>query len=390
MKDKKQIISELYALRAGLSVISEQKDKVEDTQHATEMDIGPTRDEMYGNMLRYYRRFTKEYTEDQYHRGNGVDLTFAGPRDYLYEQSSVADWAKKKYNDQRVKFGKKYRSNLKANLRNGSFEQAVDDYCERIEERIENAKINDAKYKRRANLALILLFIGLIAVVVSIFAFSANLIVMGVGIAVGAILMLIGLILCVKNRKHINGKAWVQYNENEIAHMKKAAAEILSQYKEVEVKEQEEIKKIKPYKEVSLEMYNILINTYGEMIDPRDWEYLDLIIYYFETGRAITMREALQLLDRERQTQQIVGAVREATNAICRSIERGFATLENTMRSGFASLQSSIDSGFARMNAIGMAQVKEMQLTNSLLNKANTTSEQLMNDVHFMRTKMFY
>ena len=75
---------------------------------------------------------------------------------------------------------------------------------------------------------------------------------------------------------------------------------------------------------------------------------------------------------------------------ICRFIERGFASMASAMRAGFASLQQSINSGFARMNAIGAAQLQATQLEAALQAKASVTSEQLMNDVHFMRAKLYY
>lgn len=46
-----------------------------------------------------------------------------------------------------------------------------------------------------------------------------------------------------------------------------------------------------------------LENTYGDILDSRDWDKLEAIIYLLETHRADTVKEALQLIDRERNRQ---------------------------------------------------------------------------------------
>ncbi len=43
-----------------------------------------------------------------------------------------------------------------------------------------------------------------------------------------------------------------------------------------------------------------LENAYGDILDSRDWDKLDKIIYLLETYRADSVKEALQLIDRER------------------------------------------------------------------------------------------
>lgn len=70
------------------------------------------------------------------------------------------------------------------------------------------------------------------------------------------------------------------------------------------------------------------------LIDFRDWENVDLLIYYFETGRADDMKEALQLVDRQRQTDQITRALSIASASICK-------TFDNTMRQLGSSLAQS-------------------------------------------------
>ena len=50
-----------------------------------------------------------------------------------------------------------------------------------------------------------------------------------------------------------------------------------------------------------LDVKMTLENTYGDIINYRDWDKLDMIIYLLETYRADTIKEALRIIDREQQ-----------------------------------------------------------------------------------------
>lgn len=78
-------------------------------------------------------------------------------------------------------------------------------------------------------------------------------------------------------------------------------------------------------------IYDKLKEKYSPVLNPLDWENLDLVIYYFETGRADTVRDALIQVDRQRQTDQIVSAINEASERIHRTIISGFQSLEATV-----------------------------------------------------------
>lgn len=129
-----------------------------------------------------------------------------------------------------------------------------------------------------------------------------------------------------------------------------------------------------------------LKNQFEDLLDVRDWQYLDLIIYYFETRRAESMREALQLADRERQTQEIIANIRAAAALICQTIKDGFYSLQQTMIAGFTALNQTLQSGLSQLNATSQAQLAQEELTNSLLRKANLSSEKLVEDVKALRS----
>ncbi len=132
-------------------------------------------------------------------------------------------------------------------------------------------------------------------------------------------------------------------------------------------------------------MYSSLANVFSYLVDERDWANLDYLIYAIETGRADTIKEALQLLDREKQTDRIVAAIQAASREIVQLLVSGFTALSNQISSGIAMLSQQIQANSyqtaqlsARMSQIANAQT----LNNALLEKANESSEQLVTDAH--------
>lgn len=78
------------------------------------------------------------------------------------------------------------------------------------------------------------------------------------------------------------------------------------------------------------------------LIDLRDWENVDLLIYYFETGRADDMKEALQLVDRQRQTEMLAKAIAMASAEICKTIHQSMNQLGNALSQSFSLLSSQL------------------------------------------------
>ncbi len=132
-------------------------------------------------------------------------------------------------------------------------------------------------------------------------------------------------------------------------------------------------------------LYAALQKKYSYIIDERDWKYLDLVIYYFETGRADTMKEALQLVERETQTQRIIEAVNEATDRICRAIHMA----ANRISAQLNNISSQLTT-IAMQQQVQIAQncrlIEAADLRNALIRKANVTSEQIMTDVSRIRS----
>ena len=86
-------------------------------------------------------------------------------------------------------------------------------------------------------------------------------------------------------------------------------------------------------------MYDALVAQFKSVLDIRDWEHIDLIIFNFETGRADTLKEALQQVDRRVQTDEIIEAIESAGSSIA-------ATINVTMRE----LRSDLNKSFNRLS----------------------------------------
>ncbi len=111
---------------------------------------------------------------------------------------------------------------------------------------------------------------------------------------------------------------------------------------------------------ISAGIWETLVDTYGRLLDARDWKILDLVIWQLETGRAETVKEALQLADRETQTDRIVATMQSASMAIAQRIDDGFGNLQTQLNKNFYSLARTlasaasnisyrIQSGYARL-----------------------------------------
>ncbi|MDE7463534.1 MAG: hypothetical protein K2M48_00765 [Clostridiales bacterium] len=146
---------------------------------------------------------------------------------------------------------------------------------------------------------------------------------------------------------------------------------------------------------------NVLEKTYARLLNPADWQNIDLCIFYLQTGRADTIKECLQLVDRQRQNDEIVGAIYAASNRICDEIRGGFIALGTTMVTCLNALSSQMEvmsntlsSQHAEtMRALGSIEensaqiLSASQLNSALLEKANTSSEQLLEDYKYVQSK---
>lgn len=147
-------------------------------------------------------------------------------------------------------------------------------------------------------------------------------------------------------------------------------------------------------------------SSYSSMLDMRDWENLDLIIYYYETGRADSIKEALQLVDVERRNNNLINCIQQASNEIYDSIKSGVQQLGTAMVQGFQYLSSQIeaqrtqlssnitqlgnnmDKSLNKVSASIGGVVTQQALSNALLAKANVSSKEMVEQMKKLNLKV--
>ena len=142
-----------------------------------------------------------------------------------------------------------------------------------------------------------------------------------------------------------------------------------------------------------------LYENYSKILDMRDWENLDFIIYLFETGRVNNIKEALLIVDKERRKNEIVSAINNASTAISENINNGFTKLPESLNNRLNLLVKQVEK--LSSNVVSLNQTIEIQTEriitdlnklnttaeygNALREKANISSTQLVNDMNYIR-----
>ena len=121
-------------------------------------------------------------------------------------------------------------------------------------------------------------------------------------------------------------------------------------------------------------LYGALVDQYADILNPVDWENLDLIIFYFETGRADTMQDALKQVDRQRQADAIVDAINEASERICNTITYGFQKLESTVIKCATVISKQLENINENQQLIMSGIISTNNALNALKEQANTSS----------------
>lgn len=158
--------------------------------------------------------------------------------------------------------------------------------------------------------------------------------------------------------------------------------------------------------------YSKLVDKFKNMLDVRDWQYLDLIIYYIETGRADSIKEALLQVDRKMQMNMIVEAIANAATKITETINTSLLSIQNEININFKNLSElltknhneqmcaivSIENDLfqTNLNISKMANnidncgkyIKKLStydgLYDALIAKLNVNSYKIIDDVNFM------
>lgn len=159
------------------------------------------------------------------------------------------------------------------------------------------------------------------------------------------------------------------------ARLSQAAADCDSAQKALAIvsKDYEKVKSVST--KLSQEMYNALDAQFKSVLDIRDWEHIDLIIFNFETGRADTLKEALQQVDRRVQTDEIIEAIESAGSSIAATINVTMRELRSDLNKSFNRLSEQLAIQHAeQMTALGNIN-RNIERTNESIAKLQSATE---------------
>ena len=120
-----------------------------------------------------------------------------------------------------------------------------------------------------------------------------------------------------------------------------------------------------------------LEDNHSKIFCKRDWAYIDLILFYLNTGRADSLKEALQLVDRQVQTNEIVNAISSLSSNLISIIADGIKFIGNKMDSNYLMLSTQLGSLSHSVNNNNMLLIKGSEIQQKLLDHANVSSEKM-------------
>ena len=148
----------------------------------------------------------------------------------------------------------------------------------------------------------------------------------------------------------------------------------------------------------AMTLYRAVYDTYCDTLDPRDWESIDYLIYVYVSGRAEDLPTALRCLDDERRFMGIVAAIDKASAEVSSTIDQAFSSLGRQLKREFESLEDNINRNMGSMTdainrlsseieANSDAVTKGMAAQAALQAKANKSTKQLADDLKFVVDK---
>ena len=360
-ENREEVLSQLYALRGSISYMSNRVSTVLAKEEACSSDL-ESKERDY-NLLKYghFKGEISEEVKDQ------VETS-------IYIQARIGD--KSLSNEQIISRSIKNNNNYydipKAKKELGTLQE----------------ELNRIEKKKNFNIAalcigIIMILIGVILLVLPINVQAIRIDVIGGALIGFGILSLVCFILLrISNRnKILRLKSSIIFTQNHLEACLKREKEIedscnnfilaKNAFKRTKEEKDDTLKKLQP-------IYTATLKTYADMVDERDWKYLDVVIYYFETKRADSIKEALQLLDRLIQTNMIVSAVQNASKDIQ-------SCIYNATRVLAGAIETACNRICSGLNGI----VSSMDMQSALISQSNMTSEQMAEDIQYIK-KVFY
>ena len=214
----------------------------------------------------------------------------------------------------------------------------------------------------------------------------------GVGLVIIAIILIANAVRIkkrIKKRNKDNDEKYMSQfrsNSNQISLANSSISKMAEEYKKILLECSQRAAKVE----------KVLQKNYAHILSQDDWGSVDLLIYYLSTGRADTLKEALQLYDRQSQTDEILRAIGEAQSNICSVVKNGFVALGTAMVQCFAVLSNQINAQHEEtMKAVKnvgkqlSSQEKNIAaLKDALTAKMNVNSKQLAADMNSLKNSI--
>ncbi len=133
------------------------------------------------------------------------------------------------------------------------------------------------------------------------------------------------------------------------------------------------------------DIYTTLVKDFSDVLDPRDWENLDIIIYMLETRRADSMRDALNKTDSALRHEDIKSTLLTVGAQIQRSISALSSDISRKIGKLTYEIAESGKQTSAMLGTLNTSVLNASDAERALLEKAGTDSRQLMSDVGRLR-----
>lgn len=372
MEDKKDVLRELYALRAGLSAISVEYEKVRAIESTAVAGLSA--------VSRQMNQVVNEQQDVMRQKFRNSDPI------YYMIPNACGLWEESEDPNQNIINYGKWLADDK------SKEYYAAEYNNAVEEKKTGNNFNLKKKRLYSGLFWGFLLLAIVVVSVAI-ALGVNRVISFLGtlalIAVGVLIFFVSMYFYVGRKDYkVSYKREKQRSTERLAIHSGLYNAYLAAHEKAVVILRKRNEQIAPLKEVCSEFYLALQKQFSHIIDDRDWKNLDLVVFELETRRADTIKEALQLVDRELQTERLEKTITLAAEQICREIKQGFSQLNNTIIECSKQICAQLTvMNFQLMEIRG--QLGELtdavNLGNALQAKANETSAQIMSDVNAIR-----
>lgn len=137
-------------------------------------------------------------------------------------------------------------------------------------------------------------------------------------------------------------------------------------------------------------LIGVLRRQFAQILDVNYWQDIDLVIFFFEANRVVSMRAALLLTERERQTNRHATSVNYASTELSRVIKSRCQQLQNNLTQYYYAVSNEIQTIARSMEAqdirlegltrYSMLLTQPTTMNNALLTRMTVNSSRLVDD----------